>query len=476
MISRRLGSILLALVLVTGMVTAYFWGTPRLVQFSPLANAGAVPAKTPLRLVFSRPMQAASVTERLTIYPPQTGAFDWEGQTLVFTPDQPWPSGATIEVHLAPGARAAGLLPLQLVDETSWSFIVRQPRLVYLFPADQLSNIYALDINTGESQQLTDSSNGIAEFDMDTDGTRIYYSAKNATGGSDIFRLMVPQGDEDVDATQEREASPEIIVECPKALCRAPQISPDGDFLAYERSALAGSGEPAFPQVWLLSLPGEEVTNPVSAVASDPDRQTMQPDWSPEGLLTFYDSTLSAFIILDPHTGESTRFPNQTGQAGSWNPNGRDYVAPEISFVELVGSPQLGEPGTIANSHLIRFNRENGKTQDLTLAHNLEDTAPVFSPDGRYLALARKFLDNTRWTPGRQLWLMRSDGSEAHPLTNDPYFNHYDFAWSPDGDQLAYVRFNQTTLTEPPEIWLIDTLSTRATRLVVGGYAPQWIP
>jgi hypothetical protein len=71
---------------------------------------------------------------------------------------------------------------------------------------------------------------------------------------------------------------------------------------------------------------------------------------------------------------------------------------------------------------------------------------------------------------------MRPDGSDAHPLTNDPYFNHYQFAWSPSNDQLAFVRFNQTVLTEPPELWVIDPVSTRANRLVVGGYFPQWIP
>ena len=43
----------------------------------------------------------------------------------------------------------------------------------------------------------------------------------------------------------------------------------------------------------------------------------------------------------------------------------------------------------------------------------VEDVSPVFSPDGKWIAFARRYLDPLRWTPGRQVWLMRADGTEA---------------------------------------------------------------
>jgi Tol biopolymer transport system component len=61
-------------------------------------------------------------------------------------------------------------------------------------------------------------------------------------------------------------------------------------------------------------------------------------------------------------------------------------------------------------------------------------------------------------------------------MTNDPLYNHYDFAWSPTGNRLAFVRFNQSTLTEPPEVWTIDPQTGQASQIILGGYAPQWIP
>ena len=475
----RLRMLLFGLVFVVSLVAGYFWSVPRLVQVSPAANAGAVPPGASLRLEFSRPMQPASVLERLEISPPQPGEFTWEGKSLVFTPGQPWPSGETIQVRLAAGALAAGLAPLPVRQEASWTFTVRQPRLAYLSPADGPADLYAFDPASGVSRLLTDYPDGILEFDVDDSGASLYFSASNAQGGSHIYRQELLSGPDGAGS----QAPPQLVVDCPGALCRVPRISPLGDFLAYERTPLPGSGQPSQSQVWVLAIPQEDNGSPVEAglqapapvLAGEADHQTLQPDWSPDGLLAFYDMSLSAFVFLNPNNGETAHFPNQTGQAGSWHPSGGSYVAPEISFVEL-RNPGLSGPEALANSHLIRFNLQNGQTQDLSTSENLEDSAPVFSPDGRFLAFARKYLDISRWTPGRQLWVMRSDGSDAHPLTNDPFFNHYDFSWSPDGDRLAYVRFNQTVMTEPPEVWVVDPASTRAARIAIGGYAPRWIP
>ena len=113
---------------------------------------------------------------------------------------------------------------------------------------------------------------------------------------------------------------------------------------------------------------------------------------------------------------------------------------------------------------------------DLTQANVLEDGSPVFSPDGSWIAFSRRYLDSARWTPGKQLWLMRPDGSEAHPLTQAGDYNHHDFAWSLDGKQIAYIRFNQTILTEPAELWLINADGSQPLELVKGAYAPQWMP
>jgi len=475
---KTLLAVILSGVLVALILTlASLIGSPRLQEVWPSDGANGVPAGASLRMSFSRPMQVDSLVQRLTIQPAMPGAFAWQENSLIFTPSRPWPSGQTIRVTLDAGARTAGGLSFSMRQGKNWSFTIGQPRLAYLYPNDSQGNIYVLDPLTAESSRWTDSAGGVQDFDVASNGAAIFYSVRSGQGGSAIYRLDLESVGLSEVVKQEL-PPPELVLECLRASCRSVTVSPRGDFLAYERAAFVGGSEPTYTRVWLLPLGGRDQAgdNPQPVLAGDALHQTIGPDWSPEGLLAFYDSNAAAYIILEPSSGNTTQFPNQTGQPGAWHPNGRDFVAPEIYFLDEGASEELTDLQALANSHLILFNRQDGATLDLTQFEELEDMAPVFSPDGAYLAFARKNLQVEQWTPGRQLWLMRTGTWQAISLTDEPLYSHFEFAWSPEGELLAYVRFNQTLLTEPPELWVIDPSTARAAQVVIGGYAPQWIP
>lgn len=478
--NRRLTFFLLILLVIFGTAILYVWGTPRLLDVSPAVNANNVPSGASLRLTFSRPMQPASVTGRISLDPAQKGVYTWDGNTLVFTPSQAWPSGQTVHVRLASGAQAAGLLPFSLRDPVDWTFTTGHPRLVYLYPAGGAANLYRMDLLTGKSEALTALPNGIQEYDVNPGGTRIYFSAPNSQGGSDLFRIDLAQTGETPSKAQvtptPQPASPALVLACQQESCRNPQINPQGDLLAYERTGAGQSGQAGSPQVWLLPTAGGQAgALPVASLAGEPGHVSLQPSWSSGGLLAFYDTTASAYVLLDPRSRQNQLFPNQAGQPGAWDPSGQAYVAAEVSGV-ATSRAITNSVTTLTNSRLIRFSRADGKSQDLSQADNVEDSNPAFSVDGKVLAFSRRYLDLARWTPGLQLWLMLANGSGARPLTNDPNVTDYEFAWSPDGSQLAYVRFDQTALIEPPEMWIMRTDGTGAKQLVVGGVNPQWIP
>jgi dipeptidyl aminopeptidase/acylaminoacyl peptidase len=210
-------------------------------------------------------------------------------------------------------------------------------------------------------------------------------------------------------------------------------------------------------------------------LASDPNHPAHSTAWSSQGQLAYYDVIEKAYLVLDRDRGTAAVFPNETGEPASWSPLGDHFVAPEIlSLAATQGSQVAGD--TISASHLIRFDPESAASRDLSRGPFVEDTSPSFSPDGSYLAFARRYLDASRWTPGRQAWVMRSDGSEAIALTNAASYSHSGFAWSPDGRQIAYLRFNQETLTDPLELWMVAIDGSNPIQLVIGGFAPQWIP
>lgn len=92
------------------------------------------------------------------------------------------------------------------------------------------------------------------------------------------------------------------------------------------------------------------------------------------------------------------------------------------------------------------------------------------------MAFNRKSFTAEGWTPGRQIWLMNADGKDIRRLTEEPDYNHFDFTWNPSGDRIAYVRFDQSAPTRPPEIWLLNLADNQTVQLIIGGYAPKWIP
>jgi hypothetical protein len=456
----------LAIILISVTGALIFWGMPRVVEVYPEQGSDPVQAGTPLQVSFSRSMQAASVADKLSIDPPISGDFNWEGNTLIFTPDQAWPSGQTVRVLLEAGARAEGILPLVTRQDTRWEFTIGHPLLVYLYPSNAPADLYLLDPQNGNIQQLSDAPGAVLDYSLSPQGTAIFYNAHQGDGGSSLYRVERASGTE------------QLLLECPDALCRYPVVSPDGAYLAYERTALASSGQVDMPQVWLLPLAAAESGTQVMVgepiMAAPADHKTQQPQWSPDGLLTYYDYDRSEFVVQDVQGRQVVAFPSQTGFPGTWHPSGDDYVIPEI-YTSPIADSASTDLEDIPTSRLLRYNLD-GSMLDLTAVNNVEDSSPSYSPNGDMLAFGRKYLDLQRWTPGRQIWLMQSDGSQATSITNDPYYNHYDLTWSPDGSQLAFVRFNKNSLIDPPELWLMQADGFGATRLITGGYAPQWIP
>jgi Tol biopolymer transport system component len=166
------------------------------------------------------------------------------------------------------------------------------------------------------------------------------------------------------------------------------------------------------------------------------------------------------------------------GERGTWSPDGAYFVFPEIDFFTQDLETGGGEGGELFFSHLYRWEFESVLVDDLSQdpSGRVEDASPSYSPDGRWIAFARKFLDAGRWTLGRQVWLMRADGSDPRQLTNEPAYHHSSLDWNASSDALAFMRFNQSELSQPPEIWLYGLELGEARPLAVGGYLPRWIP
>lgn len=458
MARQRIPALLLGtLGVVAGLLIAAIAAAPRAVDFSPGAGSEHIPATTRLEITFSRAMDPASVQEHLSLSPNAAGRWVWEGSTAFFVPASPWTPGATIQAHLTAGARSAGRLPL--LRSYTWTFTVGLPRIAYLWPAGEAPDIYLRTLDGQETTRLTTSPLGVYDFTLVPEPPAVIYSAERADGGTDLHWL---------DLNSEQDS---VIYACPEAeRCRAASPSPDGHQVAFERYSIR-PGTPGPSRVWILDIASGEVVpiGPEGHVSASPL-------FSPHGLLAYRDSTLGAIVLVDPAEGPEPPafrlFPSELGVVGTWSPDGAYLVFPEIVFPE-------GLTDEVSfYSHLYRAEVSTGEVADLwrTGFGQVEDAAPVYSPDGQWIAFARKHLEGELWSLGRQLWMMRADGSGARALSDEPDYNHSAIAWSPDSISLVYMRFNQGDFTEASEIWVSGLEEGQARRLAIGGFLPQWVP
>lgn len=467
MLKRRWLKIAIAGVMLLLLLGSFiFWYSPRLLSLDPAAGSTQVPATTPLRLTFSRQVLIDSVKTHLHVSPAQTGDYEWDGESLVFTPDKPWPSRESVTIRLEAGVTSLSWPHLTSFQERQWTFTIRDPQLAFLFPINSPADIYLLNPANGEQKRLETSPGAVLDFTVNPRGTAIYYNTSHGNGGSSLHRYDLATGENT------------LLLDCPQALCRNLSISPADDYLAYERTSLVSSTQASYPQVWLLPLLPSEA----SKAAGEPllidqaGHQTQKPVWGNSGWLAYYCHKEAAFIFYNPYKNTSQILPSQTGIAGVWSSDGMTYIYPEI-MIQPVGESTLpADLASIPSSHLLRYDLTEETIEDLTASDGFEDATPAFDPASNILAFGRKYLDVARWTPGRQLWLLNLENGEAHALTNDPYYNYYAITWSPDGSQMAYMRFNKNLLIEPPEIWIANGDGSQGRRVLTGGYSPQWIP
>ncbi len=449
--------------LLLGLLIAAVLLAPRVLAFYPTPGSLHAPAAAQITLIFSRPMDQASVETRLTIDPSVQGQFRWEGERLTFRPERPWPGGSAVQVRLAAGAHSTRYLPI--LRTQMWSFTVGVPRIAYLWPANGPADVYARPVEGEETSRLTQTELGVYDYNLSLDGTILVYSAERSDGGTDLRLLDLSAGDD------------RLVLSCSGGeRCRSPSLSPGMDTLAFERVTPHTEGTPGaaggHSEVWAVSLSLRAEPFRVGAVG----HVSSMPLWSPSGLLAYYDNTLTSIVFVDLSAGLSpvAYVPCDLGLSGSWSPDGAYLAFPEIVFPDTLQA-ESGEGVVRFYSHILRAEARSGSLLDLWRPGTglVEDASPAYSPDGQWIAFARKYLEPERWTLGRQLWVMRADGSGAHSLTDEPDFNFSAPAWSPDSRSLVYMRFNQADLTQTAEIWTIDLDGQNPRQLIIGGYLPR---
>jgi TolB protein len=115
--------------------------------------------------------------------------------------------------------------------------------------------------------------------------------------------------------------------------------------------------------------------------------------------------------------------PGRDDFSPAWSPNGK-LIAYRLN------------PPRSDESDIMVVSASGGRPRNLTNSPGVADWSPAWSPDGRSIAFF------SMRAGGRDIWVMRSDGSQKRRLTRDGSLNEYP-TWSPNGRTIAFQSRRQ---------------------------------
>ena len=424
-------------------------------ELVPAPDSANVSTQTEIRLTFDGIMDKSSVERRFEVAPVGESTLGWRGNTLVWQPQNPLATDTPYVVSLAAGAQSAQGRVLR--EDLAWTFRTGQPRVAFMSVGD-VSRLNEVEPDTQSVHQLTHFGDGSSVWDyaVSLDGSQIAFGLVRPDGSAVDLWVM------NVDGSASRR-----LLACDESQCTGAAWSPDGRRLAYERRQLnvdlgAVGGGPGPSRVWLVDL-GSGVTN---RLFQDTQRLGYAPRWSPDGRHLAYFDPRSGVRIVDVDAGDSQLIPNQLGEIGSWSPDGQ-----ALTLVDLIFA------GERHSSYLVRVDLGDDMIKNLSGEElDANDGSPAWSPTGEWIAFGRKALADGTPTSGQQLWLMRPDGGQARPLVTDPKAHLGSIAWSPDGTEIVYLRFQLMQADARPEIWLVSLDGNDPVKLADNATLPAWLP
>ncbi|MBG0786272.1 MAG: PD40 domain-containing protein, partial [Anaerolineaceae bacterium] len=282
-----------------------------------LTENGQIGVFGPVGLQFDRPMDQASVEDRISFTPKTPGRFVWDQNTVWFFPDEPIDLMQGLSLSLRSGAKSSDGETLNLKLE--WNPSIRSTELLYLVLAEDGGDLWRWSFTEQAGTALTDTGGTIIDFAPNRVGEVIAYAAENEEGGSDIWTT-------DRDGTTQT-----LIVDCGSDYCSQPAWSMDSALIAYARQGRnEGTGLLQSPKIWLYDNHTLETT-PLY-----PERNITGelPSFSPDGQhLAFYNFSQRAIQILNLETGQETLIPTEVEEVGDWSSDGS-----QLLFTDLIPS------------------------------------------------------------------------------------------------------------------------------------------
>jgi dipeptidyl aminopeptidase/acylaminoacyl peptidase len=253
-----------------------------------------------------------------------------------------------------------------------------------------------------------------------------------------------------------------------------PQISPDGRWVAYTVRSLDAKKDAADTDVYMVPFAGGTAIQ-LTASPKGENRPRFSPDGRWLAFLSGRDGKKAQVWLLDRRGGEAVKLTDYKADVSdlAWSPDGKrlalvvgdvdpDEEDEEKAEGDAGGPPKTPKPIVIRRlqfkrdgegylrelrQHIHVFDVESKKSVQVT-SGPYDDSEPVWSPDGRFLAFTSNRTQEPDSNDNSDIFVVEAKaGQKPRAVTTSPGTDR-DPAFSPDGKWIAYLAGG-----DPKDIW-----------------------
>ena len=251
-----------------------------------------------------------------------------------------------------------------------------------------------------------------------------------------------------------------------------PQISPDGNWVVYQRGGMDIMNDQRQSRLWMIKTDG---TNHQKLTSNDVNESN--PVWSPDGQKMAFSSSTehgSELFVYWLKTGKVARLSQLENSPSrvSWSPDGKCLAfsmkvpSQELSLVSPPKKPKganWADPPKITTrfkhesdgsgyispgfNHLFVIPAEGGTPRQMTKGNLNHRGTPQWSSDGGHLLISSNLKKDWEYDfRNSEIYKISVESGEVRALTNRNGPDR-DFAISPNGQQIAYIGFDDKMQT-----------------------------